>query len=281
MARHHRAAPVALSPPPVKAAALLKKKIEGSEPVVGALATFHFWPGMVEIAMTAGLDYLIIDLEHLTHNAEQVAEACAIGRRENFPVLIRPPAAEFTPLRLAMDLGPCGLLVPYVQGVETLDVVREAVYMKPRGRRRPGGPGNLWVSNYHYETWKREVEDNLIILPQIESRIGLGNAEAIARDPITTAIAIGPYDLATDLGVCWQPEHPLLVDAIKRIRAAGRGAGKNMWMIGDGSALIKEGFTFLCLAEMTMLMASTLKTMAAQVRQGMPPPPAPDAPPLP
>jgi len=265
----------------MKAAALLRKRIEGPEPVVGALATFHFWPGMVEIAMTAGLDYLIIDLEHLTHNAEQVAEACAIGRRENFPVLIRPAAAEFTTLRLAMDLGPCGLLVPYVQGVETLDAVREAVYMKPRGRRRPGGLGNLWVSNYHYETWKREVEDNLIILPQIESRIGLENAEAIARDPITTAIAIGPYDLATDLGVCWQPEHPSLVNAIKRIRAAGRAAGKNMWMIGDGTALIKEGFTFVCVAEMTMLMSSTLKTVTAQVRQGAPAPAAPSDTPLP
>ena len=54
-----------------------------------------------------------------------------------------------------------------------------------------------------------------------------------------------------------------------------------MWMIGDGAALIKEGFTFVCLAEMTMLMASTLKTMTAQVRQGSPAPAAPNDAPLP
>ena len=250
----------------MKSAALLKQKLAGTSPVLGALATFHFWPGLVELVMNAGLDYLIIDLEHLSHDAEKVADACAIGRRANFPVLVRPPAAEFTPMRLAMDLGPCGLLVPYVETPATMNVIRDAVWMKPRGRRRPGGPGNFWVSNVHYATWKTEFEDDLIILPQIESKVGLENADAIARDPLTTAIAIGPYDLSADLGVCWQPDDPLLVNAIARIRQAGRAAGKNMWMIGDGPSLIKQGFNFVCLGEPVMLMASALDQLARRTR---------------
>lgn len=250
----------------MNSAATLRKKIASTDPVLGVICTFHFWPGLVELAMKAGLDYLIIDLEHLTHQAEQVAEACAIGRREGFPILVRPPAAEFTPMRLAMDLGPCGLLIPYVESTATMAEIRDAVLMKPRGRRRPGGLGNFWVSNYHYATWKTEFEDDLVILPQIESRAGLANAEAIARDPLTTAIAIGPYDLSADLGVCWQPEAPTLVDAIARIRQAGRAAGKNMWMIGDGPTLRRQGFNFICLTEPVMLMTSALGELAARTR---------------
>lgn len=252
----------------MKPAAQLKQKIAGTQPVLGALATFHFWPGLVEVAMNAGLDYLIIDLEHLTHSAERVAEACAFGRKCGFPILIRPASAEFTVVRLALDLGPCGLLVPYVQGPETMNEIRDAVYLKPRGRRRPGAWGNFWVSNYHYETWKREFEDDLIILPQIESKIGLSQVEAIARDPLTTAIAIGPYDLSADLGVCWKPEEPVLVDAIARIRQAGRAAGKNMWMIGDGPALVKQGFNFLCIAEPMMQLTASLTQLAQRTRGG-------------
>jgi 4-hydroxy-2-oxoheptanedioate aldolase len=252
----------------MKSAALLKQKISGTQPVLGVISTFHFWPGLVELAMKAGLDYLIIDLEHLTHHAERVAEACAIGRRENFPILVRPAAAEFTPMRLALDLGPCGLLIPYVHGPETMNEIRDAVYMKPRGRRRPGGLGNFWVNDYNYATWKAEFEDDLIILPQIESKLGLSHVEAIARDPLTTAIAIGPYDLSADLGVCWQPEEPLLVNAVDRIRQAGRAAGKNMWMIGDGPSLRKRGFNFLCLTEPVMLMASALEQLTKQTRDG-------------
>ncbi|MDB6170609.1 MAG: bphF [Verrucomicrobia bacterium] len=234
--------------------------------MLGVISTFHFWPGLVELAMKAGLDYLIIDLEHLSHNAETVAEACAIGRRADFPILIRPASSEFTTVRLALDLGPCGLLVPYVETIETMNEIRAAVLMKPRGRRRPGGWGNFWVSNFNQATWKTEFEDDLIILPQIESQTGLGNVAAIAQDPLTTAIAIGPYDLSADLGVCWQPDAPVLVNAVARIRQAGRDAGKNMWMIGDGPALAKQGFTFICIAEPVMLLASTMGTLAQRTR---------------
>ena len=247
----------------MEAARLLRQKIHSDEVTTGVLATFHFWPGLVEVAMNAGLDYLIIDLEHLTHDAEKVAEACAIGRRANFPVLIRPPAAEFTPMRLAMDLGPCGLLVPYVESLDTMRAIEEAVFLKPRGRRRPGGPGNAWVNDYHYETWRTTVEDHLIILPQIESRAGLDQVEAIAAHPLTTAIAVGPYDLSADLGVCWKPDSPEMQEALGRIRAAGKSVGKNMWMIGDGAALAKQGYTFLCIGEPVMMLQARLGELNA------------------
>ena len=262
----------------MKSAAILKQKLSGDKPVLGALATFHFWPGLIELAMRAGLDYVIIDLEHLTHNQEAVAEACAIGRRADFAVLIRPPSAEFTFVRLALDLGPCGMLVPYIQKVEELDEVRDAVYMKPRGRRRPGGLGNFWVSDVNYPTWKKEVEDDLIILPQIESKLGLQNVEAIARHPLTTAIAVGPYDLSCDLGVCWQPDSPLLVNALAQIREAGKKAGKNMWMLGDGPSLMKRGFNFICLTEFTMLIEGTIGGMVKRTREGTPSASQPDRP---
>jgi len=252
----------------MKAAKILKQKINDNTLALGVLTTFHFWPGMVELAMRAGLDYMIIDLEHLTFNHEMVAEACAIGRRADFPILIRPPAAEFTPVRLAMDLGPCGLLVPYVESLATLNIVREAVHLKPRGRRRPGGLGNFWVRDYQYSTWKAEVEDDLIILPQIESVVGLQNAEAIARDPLTTAMAVGPYDLSADLGVCWQPDHPKLVESLTRIQKASASAGKTTWMIGDGAMLMKRGFRFFCIAEPFMLLEGTLRDMTSRLKAG-------------
>lgn len=253
----------------MKSASILRKKIAGSDPVLGLLATFHFWPGMVELAIDAGFDYLIIDLEHLTHNHERVAEACAIGRRADFPVLIRPPSAEFTPVRLALDLGPCGMLIPYVESIETLNEVREAVYMKPRGRRRPGGLGNAWVKDhdYHYATWVREVEDDLIILTQIESKKGLANVDAIAQDPLTTALAIGPYDLSADLGICWEPENPLIVEAFATIKASAAKAGKNMWVIGDGATMMKRGFNFICLTEATVQLQATLTQMVTDSRK--------------
>lgn len=255
------------SSPNMKPAVVLRQRIAATDPVLGLLATFHFWPGLVEMAIDADFDYLIIDLEHLTHNAEAVAEACAFGRRVGFPILIRPPSAEFTPVRLAMDLGPCGLLVPYIETAEALNEVRDAVYMKPRGRRRPGGPGNAWVKDYNYSTWKSDVEDHLIILPQIETKLGLKNVDAIVGHELTTAIAIGPYDLSADLGVCWEPNHPLLAAAYTRVRESALAANKNTWVVGDGPTLLAQGFNFICLTESTMYLKAMLKNLVSTARR--------------
>lgn len=234
---------------PMKPALNLRRQLAAGEIVTGILATQHFWPGLVEVAKNAGLDYLIIDLEHLSHAHESVAEGCRLARLIDYPVLIRPPQAEFTEIRVAMDLGPCGLLVPCVESLETMQRIQDAVWMPPRGKRRPGGPGNAWVPDFHYETWKAVVEDPLVILPQIETRTGLANVREIAAHPLTTAIAAGPYDLSADLGVCWKPESDVLQGALATIREAGRAAGKPMWMIGDGKVLAEQGHTFLCLGE--------------------------------
>lgn len=246
----------------MKSAKILQEKIrDRNVATTGMIVTYHFWPGAVELAMRSGMDYIIIDLEHLNHDANMVVEACAIGRRENFPVLIRPAACKFTYMRLAMDLGPCGLLVPYVETEQDMQEIQDAIYLKPRGRRRPGGRGNYWVSDFNYETWQKEVEDDLIILPQIESKVGLQNLKAIASHPITTAMAVGPYDLSADLGVCWNPKAVLLQDALSSIKVAADQVGKTMWMIGDGVELVKNGYNFICLAEPLMFLENKLKEL--------------------
>lgn len=247
-------------------ARILKEQINQERPVLGVLCTNHIWPGMVALFKDAGLDYLIVDLEHGPHAEDVVAQVCDIGRLSDFPVLIRTVSCDYSVVRRAMDFGPCGLMLPCVDDVQQLNMVRDAVWMPPRGKRRPGGPGNDWVSDYNYTTWRTEVEPNIIILPQIESRNGLANANLIAAHELTTAIAIGPYDLSADLGCCYDPEHADLLGAIEDIRESGRLAGKNMWILGDGPTLVEKGFTFICIGEPTVLLKQSVSQIVAQIR---------------
>src|SRR5690606_6728580 len=127
---------------------------------IGLLVTNHFWIELLEIAKFAGFDFIIIDLEHINHGDALVADACRLGRLTDFPILIRPARTDTESVRLAMDLGPCGLMLPMIESAAQLDQVRDGIWMPPRGLRRPGGHGNWWVSDFNYETWKKEVEDN-------------------------------------------------------------------------------------------------------------------------
>src|SRR5688572_23633975 len=132
----------------MKSAQTLKAKINGDGITTGVLVSFHLWPELVEICRNAGIDYLIIDLEHGAFPDDLVAQVCALGRLIDFPVLIRPHAPDFDTVRKVLDMGPCGLMLAVVSDTQTLDVARDAIYMPPRGKRRPGGPGNRWISDY-------------------------------------------------------------------------------------------------------------------------------------
>ncbi len=252
----------------MKSAQILREKINSNELTLGMLVTQHLWPDLIEIAQRAGLDYLILDGEHGPHDAEKFVTACAIGRMIDFPILIRPAESDYRTVRFAADLGPCGFLLPQVKSVAMLDDIRDGLYLPPRGKRRPGGHGNRWTSDFTQPGWVEQVERDWIVLPQIESQEGLDNADAIAAHEITTAIAIGPYDLSADLGVCAQLTGEKMFAVYDQIRDAGRRAGKNMWMIGDGPTLHQRGFTFLCIGEPMVALEGMLKNNVAGLRKG-------------
>ena len=62
----------------MKPAIQLKEKLAGTDLVLGVLITFHLSLELIETAMRAGLDYVIIDLEHLDHGEEHVVDACRL-----------------------------------------------------------------------------------------------------------------------------------------------------------------------------------------------------------
>ncbi|RPI89782.1 MAG: hypothetical protein EHM42_02440, partial [Planctomycetaceae bacterium] len=96
-------------------AKLLRDRITSDQITLGLLAIDHVWTDLVELSARGGFDYLIVCMEHGAADTELVAEVCATGRRMNFPVLIRPRSNDYTALRHAADLGPCGFLLASVE----------------------------------------------------------------------------------------------------------------------------------------------------------------------
>jgi 2-keto-3-deoxy-L-rhamnonate aldolase RhmA len=245
----------------------LLAKVRRGDVTTGLMATDHLWTDLVEISARAGLDYVIVDMEHGTAASDVVAEVCATGRRMGFPVLIRPRANDYANLRLAIDLGPCGFLLACVESAADLDGVRDAIYLPPRGRRRPGGAGNRWVSSFSLENWRGTVEDHFLILPQIETRRALSQVAEIARHELTSAVAVGPFDLSAELGCCGDMQSPILKDALKQILAAAKAAGKPGWMYGgDTGELIRSGWNFVCFGEASTVLESALRDRVTQAR---------------
>jgi len=247
----------------------MREKLSANETVVGVMATDHVWPLLVELCKQAGLDYLVVDSEHGCHSAELVAQVCQVARLAEFPVLLRTVSCEMSEVRRAIDLGPSGLLLPSVETTDQLDTVRNAIYMPPRGKRRPGGMGNYWMRDVHYPTWRDDFEEHFIVIPQIETRVGVENAAAIATHPLTTAMGLGPYDLSADLGCCWNPEHSEHQSAIAQVHTAAETAGKKLWVGCDAPKLQAEGHTFLWIGGISGTLVNSFAAIISKLRSGV------------
>lgn len=245
----------------------LKKRLASGNPVIGLMATDHAWPFLVEICQKAGLDYLVVDSEHGDFSDELVSHICQVGRLANFPVLVRTISCETTVVRRTIDLGPSGILLPCVESVAQLDQVKEAVLMPPRGRRRPGGMGNYWMKDFNYKTWKADFEDHFIVIPQIESQIGVDNVESIAAHPLVTAMGLGPYDLSADLGCCWNPDDEKFLAALDTVKTAADAVGKKVWAGCDGPALRAKGYTFLWVGTATLVLSNALAQIVKDINK--------------
>lgn len=248
----------------------LKEQLATNSPVVGLMATDHAWPSLVEICQRAGLDYLVIDCEHGSFSDELVAHICQIGRLADFPVFVRAISSKATVIRRIIDLGPCGILIPNVESTSELDQVRKAIFMPPHGRRRPGGMGNHWVSNFEHETWQTEFEDHFIVIPQIESQRGVNQVNEIAGHDIVTALGLGPYDLSADLGCCWDPDDADFQNALSTVKAAADAEGKKVWAGCDGPALRAQGYTFLWVGTASVVLTSALSGIVDAIRSSDP-----------
>jgi 2-keto-3-deoxy-L-rhamnonate aldolase RhmA len=247
-------------------AKLLREKLAADAPVIGMMATDHAWPFLVEICQQGGLDYLVVDSEHGDFSDQLVSHICQVGRLANFPVLVRTISCEASVIRRTMDLGPCGILLPCVETTDQLDQVQETALMPPRGRRRPGGMGNCWVDDYHYETWKSDFEKHFIVIPQIESQAGVDNAPSLAAHPLVTALGLGPYDLSADLGCCWNPEDKGFLKALDQVKAAADAEGKKVWAGCDGPALRAKGYSFLWIGTETSTLSGAIRQSVQAIK---------------
>ena len=115
--------------------------------------TFDFWMGDLEILKAAGMDWVMLDLEHGSAGFGVAEELCRVARLLDFPLLIRPEGSIYHTLRRYMDMGSSGFVIPWTERQEQVDTLESAVFCPPLGKHGPGGPLILATSTLNREGW--------------------------------------------------------------------------------------------------------------------------------
>lgn len=151
-----------------------------------------------EWALTVGYDGVILDLQHGELGLEP---ACAIIRtlpRENAYVYARVGSVDDGPIQRLLDSGARGIIAPTIETREAAQELVAATKYLPVGNRSMG-PSRPAL--YNGESYAEAGNLAVSTIAQIETRIGVENAEAIISTPGLDSIYIGPADLAVSYGL--------------------------------------------------------------------------------
>lgn len=181
-----------------------------------------------EICAGAGFDWLLIDGEHVPHDAHSVLNQLrAIAAYPATQAVARVPSSDPTAIKQYLDLGVQTLLVPMVESAQQAAAVVRACRYPPAGDRGVGGArAARWgrVADY-----LRLADEQIAVVVQVETATGLANLEAIAAVDGVDAVFLGPADLAASLNHLGEPGHAevqaALFDALDRIQGTGKAAG--------------------------------------------------------
>lgn len=215
-------------------------------------------PLVAEICAGAGLDWMLIDMEHSPNSLDSVlSQLQAVAAYPTTP-LVRVPNGDVVTIKGVLDIGAQNVLVPMISSADEARAVVEAVRYPPRGRRGVGSALARSARWNRVDDYLTEADGHVSLFVQIESAAGVEAAADIASVDGIDGVFLGPSDLAASMGLLGQQAHPDVVEAVHRafaaIRAAGKPIGVNAFDPTLASRYLESGASFILVgADVTLL----------------------------
>ena len=230
-------------------------------------------PITAEACAAAGVDWLVLDLEHGSGGEEQVREVVPAAGAYGVPTVVRVESAARIRIGRVLDLGAAGVMLPRMDSAaEVAEAVRHLRY-PPAGDRGVAtynracrfalDPGAL-----------ARAGDEVLGVVQIESPSAVEQVEQIAAIDGVDVLFVGPQDLNFNLGVPFDLQSPTYLAALQRVRGAAERHGKACGLlVGDGAtaaARHAEGWRFVAVGSDATLLAAAVAAELARARPSTP-----------
>jgi 4-hydroxy-2-oxoheptanedioate aldolase len=226
-----------------------------------------------EIAAVAGYDWVLIDGEHAPNDLRTTLSQLQTLAAYPTQAVVRPVVGSVHVVKQLLDIGAQTLLIPMVDHAEQAREMVRAVHYPPLGVRGVGAAlarATRWntVPNY-YQT----AQDNICLLIQVESITAIQNLDEILAVEGIDGIFIGAVDLSATMGYEGNPNHPevqkTVVNAIKRIHAAGKAAGILSTKQDVTKQYIELGVEFVAVGVDTSLLMHAMRNLLGQYKSNL------------
>ena len=211
-----------------------RERLRAGETLAGTwVKTPH--PHVVEVLSFSSLDCLVLDAEHAPFDRASLDLCILAARAGGKAVLVRPQSASHEQILNALDCGADGVILPHIRTAAEAEEAVRACHYGSGGR---GFAGSSRAAAYTTKGMAKHRADakGVVVIAQIEDIEGVDNIEAIAAVDSIDALFIGRADLTISYAAD-TPDDSIVVDAVDRIVAAGKAAGRTTGMflgrVGD------------------------------------------------
>jgi 2-keto-3-deoxy-L-rhamnonate aldolase RhmA len=226
-------------------------------------------PVAAEVCAAAGVDWVLLDLEHGTGGEEQVRDVVPAAASYGVPTVVRVESGARIRMGRVLDAGAAGIMLPRMNTAEEVaEAVRHLRY-PPDGDRGVATYNRACRFGLDPGALDRANAEVLGVV-QIESAIAVGNAGAIAALDGVDVLFVGPRDLSHDLGVPGDLTAPAFTEALERVLAAGRQHGKACGLlVNDGATAarrLEQGWSFVGIGSDSTLLAAAVTAEFGRAR---------------
>ena len=213
-------------------------------------------------------DWFVIDTEHAPITVETAQKLIQPMNGSGVSPIIRVAWNDPVLIKLALDTGIEGILIPWVNSKEEAENAVKACRYPLEGIR---GVGPRRASVYGLDkTYTKRANKDIAVIVQIETEKAIKNMKEILSVEGIDAFFIGPYDLSFSLGVPGEFESDTFKDAIDRIIESMKETGKTggIWTDTTEDAIkrIKQGFKFIAMSGDIFILVNSAKEMLENIR---------------
>ena len=223
-----------------------------------------------EVMAHQGFDSLTVDMQHgVVDYQTGVSMLQGISTTGVIP-FARVPWNDPARLMKILDAGAYGVICPMINTREQAEALVQACKYPPRGFR---SWGPVRASLYMGTDYGDHANDDVIVMPMIETAEALKNLDDILSVPGVDAIYVGPSDLSLALGCKPRLDQtdPPVVEAQQMIVTAckkhGVVAGIHNATAAYSVKMIAEGYQFVTLASDSRHMAMKAAEEVGVVRK--------------
>jgi len=239
-------------------------------------------PLNTEICAAAGFDWLLLDAEHTPNDPMNLLQQSqVIAAYPGTHAIARLPMGHGwvgqALVKQYLDVGIQTLLVPMVETAEQArELVRCAKYPPLGIRGMAATRASGWGRNANYA---KEANDQVCLLVQAETRLGIENLDEIAAVEGVAGVFIGPSDLSAAFGYVGDPWHPelekIIDESFRRIQKAGKAVGILTLDEKRAKQHVEMGAMFIAVGTDSNLMVKSTNALVAAFKGAAPPAAAP------